>query len=414
VSGNPITHNRDLDSPYAWRMAGVAFVICFVIFGVVYSFGAFFKPLATEFGADRAGTSALFAITGAIYNVLGLVGGRLTDRFGPRGVMLTGSVAFGLGLIATAAAPTLRFAYLAYGLGLGIGVGCTYVPALAIVGGWFARSRSTAMGVAVSGIGAGTLAVAPLAASLIARWGWRETYLLMGVASMALLAICALLAAAPPIASSSAAPPISRQVRTPQFLMLYLAALLCSVSIYVPFVYLPDFAQSRGINGVAAAALVGFVGAASLVGRLSFGAIANRTGILNLYKGSLLVLGLSYATWPIAHSYAMLAAFAVIMGSAYGGMVSLSPTVVAEIFGAEGLGTMLGALYTGIAVSSLVGPPAVGFAIDHGGTYLWAAIIAGGAGVLSFIVMLPLREGRVILTEPSAHPAARTVLVQPK
>ena len=388
---------RAIDSPYAWLMAATAFLTCFVVFGVVYSFGAFFKPMATEFGANRASTSAIFSITASIYSLLGLAGGRLHDRFGPRRVMLVGAVALGAGLIATAYVHSLPTAYLTYGLGVGVGVGCTYVPALAVVGGWFTRSRNTAMAVAVSGIGAGTLAFAPLAAAMIQRFGWRKSYALIGIASALLLTGCGLIAEAAPLPVTNVPRPIGRIARSPEFAMLYLGALLTSVAIYVPFVYLPAFAQSRGVADVPAAALVGFIGAASLIGRLSFGPIASRVGIglLALYKGSLLILGLSYVIWPAAHSYAMLVLFAIVMGSAYGGMVSLTPTVVAELFGVEGLGTILGALFTSSAISALAGPPLVGLAIDRGGSYLWAAAIAGGAGVAAFGVLIPLRESQV-------------------
>lgn len=396
---------RAIDSPYAWLMAVTAFLTCFVIFGVVYSFGAFFRPMGTEFGANRAGTSAIFAITASIYSVLGLAGGNLHDRFGPRRVMLVGAFALGAGLLATARVHSLAAAYLTYGLGVGIGVGCTYVPALAVVGGWFERQRNTAMAVAVSGIGAGTLAVAPLAAAIIQRFGWRDAYALMGIASALLLAACALVAKPAPLQVAAALRPIGPVVRAPEFALLYVGALLTSVSIYVPFVYLPAFAQSRGVSEVAAAALVGFIGAASLVGRLSFGPIAGRVGILALYRGSLLILGLSYAIWPVAHSYAMLVLFTIVMGGAYGGMVSLSPTVVAELFGVEGLGTLLGALYTSSAISALVGPPLVGLAIDRGGNYLWAAAIAGGTGVAGFGVLIPLRE-----SPNREHPSAGRAL----
>jgi len=105
---------RTLDSAYAWLMAAVAFLTCFVVFGVVYSFGAFFKPMAAEFGASRAHTSVIFSLTAATYSLLGLVGGRLTDRFGPRRVMLVGALALGSGLVATSAARSLAIAYLTY------------------------------------------------------------------------------------------------------------------------------------------------------------------------------------------------------------------------------------------------------------------------------------------------------------
>jgi MFS family permease len=386
---------RTVDSAYAWLMAFVAFLTCFVVFGVVYSFGAFFRPMAAEFGSSRAHTSIIFSLTAAIYSVLGLIGGRFTDRFGPRNVMLVGALALGAGLITTSFAPSLSVAYLTYGLGVGVGVACGYVPMLAVVGGWFRQRRNAAMGVAVSGIGAGTLAVAPLAAAMIQHYGWRESYALIGVAGALILAGCGLLATAPPITANAAPRPIMHLARSPDFAILYFSALLVSVTIYVPFVYLPDFAQSRGIGEVPAAALVGFVGAASMAGRLSFGPIADRIGILKLYKTSLLVMAFSYVIWPLAHSYTTLTLFTIVMGVAYGGMVSLSPAVVAELFGVEDLGTVLGALYTSSAISALAGPPLVGLAIDYGGSYLWAAAIAGSTGLVAFFVLIPLQTPMV-------------------
>lgn len=382
--------STQIDSPLAWVMVVTAFTTCFVVFGVVYSFGAFFKPIAAEFGASRADTSAVFSITACVSNLLGVVGGHLADRFGPRRIMIAGALAMGLGLAATSMVHHLWVGYVTYGLGIGVGVACTYVPMLAVVSGWFMRRRNTALGVAVSGIGCGTLAVAPLAATLIERYGWRDSYLIMGGASAVLLIVCAFAAKAPPVATVTGHLHLLRAMRTPNFVMLYVASLLSSVAIYIPFVFLPDFAHSQGASRVGAAALVGFIGAASIAGRLGLGTIADRTGIIALYKASMLLLGLSYGLWIFSHSYSSLVLFAIVMGSAYGGMVALSPAVVAELFGVQGLGAMLGALYTSSSLSALTGPPLVGFVIDHTGSYLWAAALAGGAGVIGFFLIIPL------------------------
>jgi len=395
VPAQPRVHA--IDSPYAWRMTVIGFVTCFFVFGIVYSFGAFFKPLAEEFGANRAGTSTIFAITAAVYNALGFASGWLSDRCGPRRVMLVGALAMGAGLCATAVAPTLGVAYLTYGLGVGVGVAFTYIPALALVGGWFARRRNTAMGLAVSGTGVGTLLLVPLVAAMIGWCGWRQSYVLMGIVAMLALGSCAMLAeAAPPSPVSTMAQRNHHLIRSADFARLYLAFVLASISIYVPFVYLPDFAESRGVSTVAAAALVGFVGGASIVGRLGLGPIADRVGIFPIFKASLLMLAGSFAIWPLAHSYATLVLFAVVMGAAYGGMVSLSPTLAAELFGVEDLGTTLGALYSSSAISALAGPPLVGYAIDHGGSYLWAAAMGGGAGLIGFCILIPLRSSETL------------------
>jgi MFS family permease len=379
-----------LDSAQSWLMAALAFVTCLVVFGVVYSFGAFFKPMAAEFGASRATTSAVFAITAAAYNLLGVVGGHLSDRFGPRPVVVAGAAAIGMGLLSTSYIERLGLIYLTYGLGIGIGVALTYVPMLAVVGGWFAQRRNTAMGVAVSGIGCGTLLFAPLAAWLIQRYGWRETYAIIAVCASLSLAMCGLLAKSPPNPTGTGRLDLWRAARTPNFSRLYTSSVLISVSIYTPFVYLPDFAQSLGIRDVQAASLVGFIGAASIAGRLALGTMADRTGIIPLYKISTIILGLSYMLWIVSHSYGVLLMFALVMGAAYGGLVALSPAVVAELFGVEGLGSMLGALFTSSAISSLAGPPLVGLLIDYTGSAIWPAVFAGASGVLAFVALMPL------------------------
>ena len=79
----------------------------------------------------------------------------------------------GLGLALAGMARTIVEVYVAYGLGVGLGVGCSYVPAIGAVQRWFVRRRGFASGLAVSGIGVGTLVVPPLAAHLIASVGWR-------------------------------------------------------------------------------------------------------------------------------------------------------------------------------------------------------------------------------------------------
>ncbi len=398
----PNAARPERDSPHAWRTVVAGFLATFTLFGVAYSFGAFFRPMGAEFGADREAISAVFSITAFLYFMLGPVTGHLADRFGPRLVVLAGAVAMGSGLIATACTHHLWEAYITYGLGVGIGVACCYVPLVSAISGWFLRRRNTALGIAVSGIGAGTLAVAPLAAELIRRFGWREAYVILGVGATILLMVCAYLSEPAPVENQARPAKLGYTLRKPDFILLYAASMLWSIATAIPFVFLTPYAQGRGVGQVAAAALVGVIGFASTAGRLGLGVLGDRMGILRLYRTCILSLGLSYAIWWSADSWAALALFALAMGISYGGAVTLTPAVVAELFGTQGLGATLGALYTSSAIATLVGPPLCGAIIDHTGSYGFALGFTLASTVAAFFVLLPLGMARDFHAEAAA------------
>ena len=375
-------------------MVAAAFVSMFTLFGIVYSFGAFFEPMAREFHINRASTSAVFSITAFLYFGLGSVTGAIADRVGPRPVMVFAALVTSGGLVLTSFTSSIWLGSLSYGLGVGIGTACGYVPMVAAVGGWFTRRRSLAIGVAVTGIGFGTLLGAPLAAAVIRGLGWRHTYLLMGIASLVLLLGCAALAERPP-AGPRADLRLGAAVRTREFLGMWVCGLLVSFSLFMAFVHIAPFAAQHGADPVPAAALIGIIGAASVVGRLALGGIAARIGSVRAFQAAVVLLAFSFGIWLLVPSYAGLAVFAVALGVGYGGWVALSPSVLADLFGADGLGGTVGALYTSAAVGSLLGPPFAGFLVDRTGSYTVAIAAALALGLASVLPVLWLPSGRV-------------------
>jgi MFS family permease len=378
------------DSPRAWRMVAAAFVAMFAVYGIAYSFGAFFKPMAAEFGAPKSSTSAIFSLTVFVWCVLGWPAGHLSDRFGPRIVVGAGALVMGAGLVLTAFIDRLWMGYLTYSLGVGIGIATAYVPMVAVVGGWFLRRRNTALGIAVAGIGCGTVLVAPAAAAMIERFGWRATDLVLGVVATAILLGCAALVERPPVHVTPSTIDVRAAIRTPAFGFLYLNSFLSSMALFVPFVYLPAFAHDHGASEIASAALVGIIGGASVIGRLGLGAIADRMSTVRLFAGCYLLLAASFGWWLGASSYAALVAFAIAMGTGYGGFVALTPAVLADHFGAARLGTVMGILYTSGGVGALFGPPIAGMIIDYSGSYRWAIAYSFAAAIAAFAVLLPL------------------------
>ncbi len=380
------------DSPRAWRMTAAAFVAMFASYGIAYSFGAFFKPMAQEFGAARSQTSVVFSLTVFVWSMLGSLAGHLADRFGPRIVVTVGAITMAAGLVLTAFIDRLWVGYLTYSLGVGIGVATAYVPMVAVVGGWFLRRRNSALGIAVAGIGCGTVTVAPLAAALIQHFGWRNTDIAFGIGGAIILLGCAVFVERPPVHVVPSQIRVSEAIRTPAFGLLYLNSFLSSLALFVPFVYLPAFAHDHGASEVAAAALVGVIGGASVAGRLGLGALADRAGVIFLLKSCYLVLALSFAIWLAGSSYTILVVFALVLGAGYGGFVALSPAVLAELFGVGRLGTVMGILYTSGGVGSLLGPPLAGMIIDWTGSYRWAIVYSLLGAFASYAVLIPLKD----------------------
>jgi len=384
----------ELDSLKGWIAVGGAFFATFVCFGILYSFGAFFDSMSSEFQVGRSATSAMFGITTFIFLMVGMVSGSATDRLGPKPVLILGGVIMGLGLYLTSLVTSIWVGYITYGLGVGIGVSCGYVPMLAVVSAWFEKRRAVAVGIAVTGIGFGTLLMAPLAANLISRFGWRQTFVIFAVLSSLILVLCGIFMPRPPLAVSQE-PKLSKMelIKMPVFRFLYIAAFLNTLAIYFPFVFLIPYARAQGISDVAAATLVGLIGAASVVGRLGFGAMGVRFSSIRLFLSAYFLLAISFSIWLVAgNSYYLLVAFVLVLGTAYGGIIALAPTVSAELFGLVGLGGILGTLYTAAGFAGLVGSPMAGYIIDFTGNYTFAIVVYMIFGLLAWLALVPVQR----------------------
>lgn len=388
----------DLSSLRRWGVVGAAFLSCFTCFGVSYSFGAFFDSMSDEFGSGKGMTALMFSLTTCFYFLGGVVTGRLADRFGPRRVVMVGALSMGIGLFLTSLVQAIWVGFITYGVGVGTATACGYVPMVAAVGGWFNKRRTVALGLAVSGIGAGTLICAPLAASLIDRYGWRTTYVIFAVGGAIALLLASIGAVKPPVVGDGGAVDLRALSRDRRFLTLYSASLITTMALFTPFVFVKTYATDRGVPSARAAALIGLIGASSIVGRLGLGALGAKIGPVRLMQASFGVMAGSYAIWLVADGrYGILVTFAIVLGVGYGGFIALSPAAVAVMFGTNGMATILGATYTGAGIGGLIGPPLAGAIIDGAGFNAgisYALITA----VISTVVLYTLPVSRTAAT----------------
>jgi MFS family permease len=411
---SPAVPQVQQEPPYAWVVVWACFGSLAVIFGVAYSFAAFFESFAREFDAQRADVSLVFGLCGLTYFVLGVGGGMLSDRFGPRVVCVSGMVLIATGLLGTSLADSMPMVYVAYGVCIGLGIALVYTPAIGCVQPWFTRRRGLASGIASAGIGAGTLVVPLLASSLITALPWRDAMRIMAVGVLVLGVGSAWLMRRAPTATTApgvlGAPPpgltLRQTLRQRSFWWLYAATVLAAPTMFVPFAHVSAAARDAGIDNAAAVGLVGLIGIGSLVGRFAIGALADRLG-----RGLTLVLmqvsmGASYLLWGASGAagdvhasgtYAAFAVFALWFGLSYGGIVSLLPALCMDLFGARALASVIGTLYSGAALGNLLGPVLAGRAFDQLGGY---GLVIGVGMALS--VLATVASARVVTPRAGA------------
>jgi MFS family permease len=158
-------------------------------------------------------------------------------------------------------------------------------------------------------------------------------------------------------------------LRRYEFWLLYASLFLSCVGVFIPMVHLGPYAQDLGYSEAQGVALVSFVGLGSLLGRFTIGPFADRLGrraaLIVMYAG----LGAMLLVWWGAAAYWRLVLFAVGFGMCYGGCVALFPTIVMDLYGARAVSAIIGCLYTGAGIGTLLGPWLAGAAFDAFGAY---------------------------------------------
>jgi MFS family permease len=345
----------------------------------------------------------VFSLAGFLYFGLGVLSGPLADRWGSRRLAVAGMVLVGLALTVASQAQSLTQIYLAYGLGVGLGVGASYVPVLGAVQRWFVRLRGFASGLAVSGIGVGTLVMPPLASFLIEQLGWRHAYLALGILAAVVGVGMALLIendprdrglgpdGDPPRPQAASAKPegftVRDAVRSRRFAGLYAACLISSFGLFVPFVHLVPYALDHGVASTSAVLLLGAIGVGSTAGRFFLGGLADRMGRPHTMLLMSTGMALSLLVWAVSGGFWGLAVFAFAYGVFYGGFVALLPALVMDYFGGRNISAIIGVLYTSVAVGTLVGPSAAGFAFDISHSYMWPILFSVGANLVAAAIM---------------------------
>lgn len=407
-----MTHER---LEHSWRLLAAAMAIVGMAMGALFSLGVFLAPMQAATGWSRTNISAVALLAWVTLGIGSFLWGVLSDRTGPRTVIVVGGLLLGLGLVLASQVTALWQFTVAYGVLVGLAVGAFYAPLTSMVSKTFAANRGLAIGLVSAGAGLGNFAVAPLVRWLISQYDWRTAMLVLGDLAWLTTLPLALLVRVPTAGAESTGTGGAESpgrdlalvdiVRRPQFWLIALVHFACCVAHSGPIFHMVANATDHGVGTMTAAVVFGGAGLASIGGRVATGVIADRIGAKRTLVAMLTLQAPAILLYVFVRDTTSFYLLGLVFGVAYGGVMPLYALLTREYFGQRAMGGAYGAIYMLQAIGMGLGTYGGGWLYDHLGGYGWAfasaAAIGGGAILFALALRPPATRSSVAAPAPA-------------
>jgi len=392
---------------YGWILVAAFTLVMAVAYGANFSFSVFLQPISDWFGWERATTSSPLALSLWISGLMAVVMGLMTDRLGPRSVVLLGAIAGVGGYIVISQTRVLWHLYAGFAI-TAVNTSSVWTPLVSTTARWFTRRRVLAIGIVTGGIGVGQMFMPPLASFLIQKAGWQTAYIviaiLIGVVTLPAVILCRRPPPAVAEKKEDAGPrkqkniPITRDlglaesVRTPAFWLLFFINIAQACVLFMAGMHIAAHAVDTGVSVSAASFTLTFMGGANIAAKLFAGGLADRRGstfTLLLFIGAEAVALLILA---FAGSYWMFFLAAALMGLGIGGATPPLVGLVAEFFGLRSVGAITGLTGVGWAAGCSLGTVIGDVIYDATGSYFTAFLLGVGLTIAAGAMAASLRH----------------------
>jgi MFS family permease len=389
------------ESRYRWVIVAAGGLLGCVAIGGMFSLPVLLQPIARDTGWSVTGISSAMTIGFLAMACGSLIWGTLSDRIGPRPVVLTGSIVIAASLaLASRAASLLEFQLL-FGLLTGAATAAIFAPMMACVTGWFETRRGLAVSLVSAGMGMAPMTMSPLVAWLVSSHDWRSTMQILAMVVATIMIPAALLVRRPPALARAAATSadttahpdmsLSQALRSPQFLVLLATNFFCCATHSGPIIHTVSYAVSCGIPLLAAVSIYSVEGLAGLGGRIAFGLLGDRFGAQRVLVLGLLAQAFGALAYAFVRELAAFYAVAALFGFIYAGVMPLYSVLARENFPLKMMGTVIGGLAMAGSLGMATGPVAGGLIYDSFASYAWLYIGACAMGLGAFLMALSFR-----------------------
>jgi MFS family permease len=387
---------------YRWVIVAAGGVLGCVAIGAMFSLPVFLLTMSRDTGWSVTGISTAMTVGFLALAFASMIWGGLSDRYGPRPVVLAGSVILAVSLALASQARNLIEFQLLFGLLVGGAIAAVFAPMMAAVTGWFDTQRGLAVSLVSAGMGMAPMTMSPLAAWLITVTDWRSALLVIAGICAALMIPAAFLVRTPPaLAAGAVTSPedagprpdmtVRDAVRSPQFIVLLLANFFCCATHSGPIFHTVSYAVTCGIPMIAAVSIYSVEGLAGMGGRIAFGLMGDRFGAKRVLVAGLLAQAFGVLAYVFVSQLGGFYAVAVLVGFIYAGVMPLYAVIVRENFPMRMMGTIIGGTAMAGSLGMATGPLVGGILYDQFGTYQWLYVMSWALGLVAFVIAMTFR-----------------------
>lgn len=382
----------------------ISSLIVNVCIGSAYAWSVYQKPLMDVLQSSTSETSLAFTISLSSIPLAMIVAGKIQDVYGPKLVILTGGIIFGLGILGAGFSTSLTTLYVTYGLLSGVGIGVVYACTVANTVKFFPDKRGMASGLVVAGFGSGALLIAPLSSWLIEQYDVMSTFKGLGVAYAIIIAIAVIFIKAAPAdyCPEGWSPPATNaggagvfedknwreMLADPIFYVLFCIYVIGTVSGLMFMGHASPIAQEViHVTPAMAATAVGFMALANSAGRIFWGWASDKLGRFNALFTMLSLSGLAMLTMTQINTYLPFVVILMLVVFCFGGVMGCFPSITADSFGPKNLGMNYGIIFLAYGLSGFIGPRLAARIKElNNGDYTMAFIIAAVLSAFGLIL----------------------------
>ncbi|KAH6984025.1 major facilitator superfamily domain-containing protein [Ilyonectria destructans] len=366
----------------AWLVVFSAFIGSLAALGITNTIAAFQLYVSTHQLSEysEANIGWIFSVYMFLAFFCGVYIGPVFDKFGPRWLILAGTICIGASLMLLSVCTEYWHFLLVFGICNGIGCSLLFTPCIAVVGHFFHVRRGLATGIASTGGSVGGIIFPLLLQRLFANpslgWGWGVR--ILGFLCIGLMAVanCFVRSRLPPSKTASIHPDI-RIFKEPPFFFTTVAVFLMEFALFIPLSYISSYAAAQGFDDKFSFQILTIMNAGSFFGRLLPGWWADRAGPFNSNMASVLLSIIAcVVVWlPFGHTKPGIITFAILIGFASGNNISITPVCIGKLCTIESYGRYHATCFTVVSVACLVGIPIGGSIINACGGSYWGLIV---------------------------------------